>query len=38
MNENEEQTVSVNLHINRKSYDLRLEPRVSLLDALREYK
>jgi aerobic-type carbon monoxide dehydrogenase small subunit (CoxS/CutS family) len=29
--------VAVCLHINGKNYDVQLEPRVSLLDALREY-
>ena len=29
--------IAVNLHINGKQYALQLDPRVSLLDALREY-
>src|SRR5215212_2631303 len=37
MNENINAMMAVNLHINGASYDLQLEPRVSLLDALREY-
>ncbi len=35
MNKNE--LASVNLKVNKKDYDLRIEPRVSLLDALREF-
>jgi xanthine dehydrogenase YagT iron-sulfur-binding subunit len=31
------EAVSVYLHINGNTYDVQLEPRVSLLDALREY-
>lgn len=30
-------TIPVNLKINGASYDLQIEPRVSLLDALREF-
>ena len=37
MNENKPQTVSVNLKINGENHDLQIEPRVSLLDALREF-
>jgi xanthine dehydrogenase YagT iron-sulfur-binding subunit len=37
MNEDINGMMEVNLHINGASYDLQLEPRVSLLDALREY-
>jgi xanthine dehydrogenase YagT iron-sulfur-binding subunit len=37
MNENGIGTVSVNLKINGASHDLQIEPRVSLLDALREF-
>lgn len=35
MNENE--TASVSLKVNGAAYDLQIEPRVSLLDALREF-
>lgn len=34
---NHQQTVSVNLKINGKNHSLQIEPRVSLLDALREF-
>jgi len=37
MNENERQTISVNLKINSVNHALQIEPRVSLLDALREF-
>ena len=37
MNENLTQTMPVSLRVNGEQHDLRLEPRVSLLDALREY-
>jgi xanthine dehydrogenase YagT iron-sulfur-binding subunit len=37
MNGNENATMMISLRINGLSYDLQLEPRVSLLDALREY-
>lgn len=37
INKNETETVSVNLNINGDDYDLNIEPRVSLLDALREF-
>jgi len=34
---NENQSVSISLNVNKKDYDLQIEPRVSLLDALREF-
>ena len=37
MNQNEPQMVSVSLTINGVNHDLQIEPRVSLLDALREF-
>ena len=37
MHENRHGTMMMRLHINGTRYDLQLEPRVSLLDALREY-
>jgi xanthine dehydrogenase YagT iron-sulfur-binding subunit len=37
MHEDGNGTMMICLHINGASYDLQLEPRVSLLDALREY-
>src|SRR6267143_7318056 len=37
MHEDGNGTMMIRLHINGASYDLQLEPRVSLLDALREY-
>ena len=37
MNKNKLQTVSVNLKINGANHNLQIEPRVSLLDALREF-
>ena len=36
-NDSGAEAVAVRLHINGQPYDLQLEPRVSLLDALREY-
>ena len=37
MSNNEVSTVAVGLRINGENYDLQIEPRVSLLDALREF-
>ncbi|MGI8469580.1 MAG: 2Fe-2S iron-sulfur cluster-binding protein [Pyrinomonadaceae bacterium] len=37
MNENVAETISVSLKINGANHDLQIEPRVSLLDALREF-
>ncbi|HEY7416389.1 MAG TPA: 2Fe-2S iron-sulfur cluster-binding protein, partial [Ktedonobacteraceae bacterium] len=37
MHEDGNGTMMMCLHINGTNYDLQLEPRVSLLDALREY-
>jgi xanthine dehydrogenase YagT iron-sulfur-binding subunit len=37
MGSHQAETVSINLKINGATYDLNIEPRVSLLDALREY-
>lgn len=37
MNGNELQTISINLKINGANHALQIEPRVSLLDALREF-
>jgi xanthine dehydrogenase YagT iron-sulfur-binding subunit len=37
MHEDENATMMISLHINGARYDVQLEPRVSLLDALREY-
>ena len=37
MHENGNGTMMMRLHINGARYDVQLEPRVSLLDALREY-
>jgi xanthine dehydrogenase YagT iron-sulfur-binding subunit len=37
MGSHQAETVSINLKINGAKYDLKIEPRVSLLDALREY-
>ena len=34
---NQDQTVSIKLNINGVEHDLKIEPRVSLLDALREF-
>ena len=37
MHEDGNGTMMIRLHINGAIYDVQLEPRVSLLDALREY-
>src|SRR5499425_2541977 len=37
MHEDGNGTMMMRLHINGTKYDLQLEPRISLLDALREY-